>query len=94
MLEAGVLGITPAQDLRYYFNYHHTTAATLDKVNPRPVAENAAVIAVTAYALADRSNFPPALSAHTRNSGSGNIQHPDLSDTDSSLPAPHRAAWY
>jgi carboxypeptidase Q len=50
LVEAGVPGITPAQDLRYYFNYHHTSADTLDKVNQHFLAENAAVMAVTAYA--------------------------------------------
>lgn len=59
LVEAGVAGIIPAQDLRYYFNYHHTAADTLDKVNPQHLAENAAVIAVTAYALADAANPPP-----------------------------------
>ena len=59
LVEAGVAGITPAQDLRLYFNNHHTAADTLDKVNPHHLAENAAVIAVTAYALADASNPPP-----------------------------------
>jgi carboxypeptidase Q len=89
LVEAGVPGITPAQDLRYYFNYHHTAADTLDKVNPRYLAENAAVIAVTAYALADASNPPSALSGRTRDSGSEDIQHPDLSRTVSSPPAVH-----
>ena len=67
-VEAGVEGITPAQDLRYYFNYHHTAADTLDKVNPRHLAENAAVIAVAAYALADASNPPPDVSGRTGSS--------------------------
>jgi Zn-dependent M28 family amino/carboxypeptidase len=49
----GVPGFTPTQDSRYYFNYHHTAADTFDKVDPRHLAENAAVMAVTAYALAD-----------------------------------------
>jgi carboxypeptidase Q len=51
--EKGVPGFAPIQDSRYYFNYHHTAADTFDKVNPRELAENAAVMAVTAYALAD-----------------------------------------
>jgi carboxypeptidase Q len=41
------------QDTRTYFNYHHTPADTLDKVNPHELAENAAVMAVLAYALAN-----------------------------------------
>jgi len=44
----------------YYFNYHHAAIDTLDKVNPLYLAGNAAVIAVTAYALADASNPLPA----------------------------------
>jgi hypothetical protein len=48
----GVPGFTPTQDSRYYFNYHHTAADTLDKVNPRHLAENAAIMSVMAYALA------------------------------------------
>jgi Zn-dependent M28 family amino/carboxypeptidase len=49
---AGVPTFAPIQDSRTYFNYHHTAADTLDKVVPRELAENAAVIAVLAYALA------------------------------------------
>jgi carboxypeptidase Q len=51
--EKGVPGFSPLQDSRYYFNYHHTPADTFDKVDPRELGENAAVMAVTAYALAD-----------------------------------------
>ena len=50
---AGVPGFAPIQDERSYFHYHHTPADTFDKVNPRELAENAAVMAVLAYALAD-----------------------------------------
>jgi hypothetical protein len=49
---AGVPTLAPIQDHRTYFNYHHTAADTLDKVVPRELAENAAVIAVLAYAIA------------------------------------------
>jgi len=50
---AGVPGFAPIQDERSYFHYHHTPADTFDKVNPRELAENAAVMTVLAYALAD-----------------------------------------
>ena len=40
------------QDGRTYFNYHHTAADTLDKVVPRELAENAAAMALLAYAIA------------------------------------------
>ncbi|MEP6937135.1 MAG: M20/M25/M40 family metallo-hydrolase [Chthoniobacterales bacterium] len=50
---AGVPAFSPIQDSRFYFNYHHTAADTLDKIVPRELAENAAVVAVVAYAFAD-----------------------------------------
>lgn len=54
----GVPCFGPIQDSRFYFNYHHTPADTLDKVVPRELQENAAVMAVLAYSLA---NLPTAL---------------------------------
>ncbi len=55
MTEKGVPSFAPVQDSRFYFNYHHTAADTFDKVNPKHLAENAAVMTVLAYALADSS---------------------------------------
>lgn len=55
---AGVPGFAPLQDSRSYFTYHHTPGDTFDKVQPRALAENAAVLAVLAYALA---NLPDGL---------------------------------
>ena len=51
--EKGVPGFSPNQDSRFYFNYHHTAADTFDKIDPRELSENAAVMTVLAYALAD-----------------------------------------
>ena len=51
--KAGVPAFSPIQDSRFYFNYHHTAADTLDKVVPKELAENSVVVAVTAYALAN-----------------------------------------
>jgi hypothetical protein len=59
MIAGGVPSLAPAQDTRFYFNYHHTAADTLDKVDKQHLAENAAVIVVTAYALADASTPAP-----------------------------------
>ena len=50
---AGVPAFSPIQDSRFYFNYHHTAADTLDKIVPKELAENSAVVAVVAYALAN-----------------------------------------
>ena len=61
MEKAGVPAFSPIQDSRFYFNYHHTAADTLDKIVPRELAENAAVVAVTAYALANSEQPLPRL---------------------------------
>jgi Zn-dependent M28 family amino/carboxypeptidase len=49
--KADVPAFSPIQDSRFYFNYHHTAADTLDKIVPKELAENSAVVAVVAYAL-------------------------------------------
>ena len=56
---AGVPTFHPIQDGRTYFHYHHTAADTLDKVVPKELAENAAVNAVLAYALANSEQPAP-----------------------------------
>lgn len=56
--EAGVPTFSPIQDARTYFNYHHTAADTLDKVNPKELQENCALVAALAYTLA---SMPQAL---------------------------------
>ena len=53
MEQAGVPAFSPIQDSRFYFNYHHTAADTLDKIVPKELAENSAVVAAVAYALAN-----------------------------------------
>ncbi|HEY6329858.1 MAG TPA: M20/M25/M40 family metallo-hydrolase [Blastocatellia bacterium] len=65
---AGVPGFGVYQDSRYYFNYHHTAADTLDKIVPSELAENAAAMAVLAYALA---NMPEALPRLTSAAAAG-----------------------
>ncbi|WP_263353451.1 M20/M25/M40 family metallo-hydrolase [Acidicapsa acidisoli] len=59
LTEKGVPSFAPSQDGRFYFNYHHTPADTFDKVNPRELSENAAVMTVLAYALADSAEPAP-----------------------------------
>ncbi len=53
MTEKGVPSFAPVQDSRFYFNYHHTAADTFDKIDEKHLNENAAIMAVLAYALAD-----------------------------------------
>ena len=50
---AGVPGFAPIFDSRYYFNWHHTPADTLDKVDPKELNDVAAVCAVLSYGLAN-----------------------------------------
>lgn len=55
----GVPSFGPWFDTRTYFDYHHTEADTLDKVVPQELAENAALMAVLAYGLANlEQNLP------------------------------------
>jgi carboxypeptidase Q len=53
LVGAGVPGIGIIQDGRKYFDYHHTAADTLDKVDPQELRENAAAMAVMGYAIAN-----------------------------------------
>ena len=53
LTQRGVPSFAPWFDQRSYFNYHHTAADTLDKVNPKEIAQNASVMAVLAYGLAN-----------------------------------------
>src|SRR5437762_4394924 len=59
MEKVGVPAFAPIQDNRFYFNFHHTAADTLDKINPKHLAENSAVVAVAAYALANSEQALP-----------------------------------
>jgi len=50
---AGVPGFAPLVDTRHYFDYHHTAADTLDKVDPQDLRAQVATMAVLAYYLAE-----------------------------------------
>lgn len=58
LAKLGVPTFAPLTDGRSYFTIHHTAADTLDKVNPRHLAENAAVMSVLAWALAEGEPLP------------------------------------
>ncbi len=59
MSEAGVPCFGILQDSRKYFDYHHSAADTLDKVVPGELRENAAAMAVMAYALTNMKDPLP-----------------------------------
>ncbi len=53
MTEKGVPSFAPQFDTRTYFNYHHTAADTLDKIDPQDLRELGAVMAVLGLGLAN-----------------------------------------
>ncbi|MEZ5307666.1 MAG: M20/M25/M40 family metallo-hydrolase [Pyrinomonadaceae bacterium] len=55
----GVPSFAPQYDTRRYFDYHHNAADTFDKVRPKELAENAALMTVLAYAMADLDGSLP-----------------------------------
>jgi Zn-dependent M28 family amino/carboxypeptidase len=59
MSDAGVPAFGVMQDGRTYFNYHHSAADTLDKIVPAELRENAAAMAVLAYALTNMKDPLP-----------------------------------
>src|SRR5579862_7923897 len=59
MQKAGVPGFAPMVDGRHYFDYHHTAADTLDKVDPQNLQSQVATMGVLAFVLADRQDCLP-----------------------------------
>ncbi len=53
------------QDGTRYFDYHHTEADTLDKVDPKELSMNVAAMAVLAWSLADMPETLPRLQEKT-----------------------------
>jgi carboxypeptidase Q len=53
LTDAGVPGFGLVPDPRHYFDFHHTPADTLDKVDPKALAQNTAAVAALAYVLAE-----------------------------------------
>jgi Iap family predicted aminopeptidase len=60
---AGVPGFIPLVDTRHYFDYHHTAADTLDKVDPQNLRTQVATMAVLAYYLAELPDPLPRVTA-------------------------------
>src|SRR5688572_5611489 len=55
----GVPTMSPSVDGSRYFWYHHSSADTIDKLDPREMAECVALMAVVAYVIADMPQTLP-----------------------------------
>ena len=53
LIKDGVPGLSERTVGTHYFDWHHTEADTLDKVNPEDFRKNVASLAVMSYVLAD-----------------------------------------
>lgn len=53
LMERGVVGIAHRTVMEHYFDYHHTTADAVDKVDPVELRKNVAAMAVLAWVLAE-----------------------------------------
>jgi hypothetical protein len=56
---AGVPTLSPIVDTRTYFDYHHSAADTLDKVEPENIRRQVAVLAMMAYFIAEMPEALP-----------------------------------
>lgn len=61
LMQAGVPGLDERTTGAHYFDWHHTEADTLDKVDPVDFRKNVASLAVMSYILAD---MPETLAGH------------------------------
>jgi hypothetical protein len=63
----GVPSFAPLVDSRHYFDFHHTAADTLDKVEPANLQSHVATMAVLTYYLADLpACLPRTIDSHKR----------------------------
>lgn len=58
---AGVPTLAPLVDTRTYFDYHHSAADTLDKIDPENIRRQVALMAMMAYFVAEMPHALPRL---------------------------------
>jgi carboxypeptidase Q len=63
LVENGVAGFGFVPDPLHYFDYHHSPADTLDKVDPKDLAADVAAVAALTWIVADAPQ-PPGVTAH------------------------------
>jgi hypothetical protein len=71
LIRDGVPGFSERTVGTHYFDWHHTEADTLDKVNPEDFRKNVAALAVMSYVLADMPDRVVAASSGGRRGGRG-----------------------
>ena len=59
--QAGVPSLAPIVDTRTYFDYHHSAADTLDKIEPDNIRRQVALMAMMAYFIAEMPEGLPRL---------------------------------
>jgi carboxypeptidase Q len=59
LMELGVPGMSPIVDGSRYFWYHHSSADTMDKLEPGDMARVTAALAVMTYVVADMTERLP-----------------------------------
>jgi len=69
LMRDGVPGLGERTVGTHYFDWHHTEADTLDKVNPEDFRKNVAALAVMGYALADMPGRLVAVAGGRRGAG-------------------------
>ncbi len=58
LVDAGATGFGLVPDPRHYFDYHHSPADTLDKVDPHELAQNTAALVALTWMVANPSPSP------------------------------------
>jgi len=71
LVRDGVPGFSERTTGAHYFDWHHTEADTLDKVNPEDFRKNVAALAVMSYVLADMPDRVTAAAGGGRRGGRG-----------------------
>ncbi len=70
MHRKGMAALTLLQDGTHYFDWHHTANDTLDKIDPKQLAQNVAVYAAYAYMAAQADgDFGSAPGAFAKDKG-------------------------
>lgn len=60
LVDAGAAGFGLIPDPRHYFDYHHSPADTLDKIDPHELAQNTAAVAALTWVLSEEGVPSPA----------------------------------